>query len=166
MKKQIVINDIVTIVSSIEELEALNLSIKNLAEVYNELAKQPVSKFADKKVALKRAFEILPEYVEPAPEPKAEEQIFVHEHLIKLGLIKKAPKAAHTTRGKYNPGDVITILSPKNPKRPETQAFATFSKYQDGMTVEQALSAGIPRADLSWDNCHGFIRIAPKGAEA
>lgn len=47
-----------------------------------------------------------------------------------------------------------------NPKRKGSKSFDKFAKYKDGMTVEQAVAAGLTGADLSWDTSHKFITIA------
>jgi hypothetical protein len=56
----------------------------------------------------------------------------------------------------------ITVLSSKNPKRPESKAHAVFAKYADGMTVQEFLDAAGEAAtpNLVYDVAHGFIAIA------
>ena len=79
------------------------------------------------------------------------------------------PKAPKTPRAnKFEAGQVITLLTDKegkkygadnNPKREGTASADRFSKYKDGITVEQALAAGVKSADLDWDSKKGFISI-------
>lgn len=47
-----------------------------------------------------------------------------------------------------------------NPKRKASKSFEKFAKYKNGMTVQQAVDAGLTGADLSWDTRHKFISIA------
>jgi hypothetical protein len=51
----------------------------------------------------------------------------------------------------------ITLLVPANPKRPAS--FVRFAAYIDGMTVKEALDAGIWTADLVYDAKHAFVAI-------
>lgn len=46
-----------------------------------------------------------------------------------------------------------------NPKRPGTAGHQRFALYVDGMTVSEALAAGIWGADVAWDIEHGFISV-------
>ena len=46
-----------------------------------------------------------------------------------------------------------------NPKRPGTAGHQRFALYTDGMTVSEALAAGIWGADISWDLGKGFISV-------
>lgn len=46
-----------------------------------------------------------------------------------------------------------------NPKKPGSASFDRFAKYEDGMTVEAALNAGVIRGDLGHDTKKGFIQI-------
>jgi hypothetical protein len=46
-----------------------------------------------------------------------------------------------------------------NPKKPGTQAAARFAKYKNGMTVAEALAAGLKAKDIRWDQAHKFIQL-------
>lgn len=64
----------------------------------------------------------------------------------------------------------ITLLAAQNPKRPGSKAFAVFSKYVDGMTVQQFIDAAGDAAtpNIVYDAAHGFISVEgydPKMAE-
>lgn len=72
---------------------------------------------------------------------------------------KKANGASRGRRGSYDPGAKITLLAKENPKRKGTKAFKRFEKYRPGMTVQEALDAGVSWADLRWDNGHRLIRV-------
>jgi hypothetical protein len=50
--------------------------------------------------------------------------------------------------------------SANNPKRANSASATLFAKYRDGMTVQQAVDAGISAAALRWDKEHSFINIA------
>jgi hypothetical protein len=47
-----------------------------------------------------------------------------------------------------------------NPKKVGTKTHGRFGTlYQDGMTIQQAMDAGLPTADLVYDRDHGFIQF-------
>jgi hypothetical protein len=72
------------------------------------------------------------------------------------------PAAKGARRGpapEYADTQVITLLV-ANPKRPGSKAFARYANYKDGMTVAQALAAGLTREDFRWDVEKGHIAIA------
>jgi hypothetical protein len=59
----------------------------------------------------------------------------------------------------------ITLLVSGNPKRSGSKAHGRFESYKEGMTVKQALDAGVTTPDLIYDASHSFIKIegyAPK----
>jgi hypothetical protein len=60
---------------------------------------------------------------------------------------------------KYKPDARVTILVDKNPKRPGSKAAAIWENYRDGMTVVEAIQAGVPREGLLYDSTHHFIKI-------
>lgn len=86
----------------------------------------------------------------PAPAPRQRSAAVSEEATITLMVIGEK-------------GDVT------NPKRKGSEAHARFALYRDGMTVRQYLDAANAlghmserhkyRADLRWDEAHGFIRI-------
>lgn len=47
-----------------------------------------------------------------------------------------------------------------NPKRAGSAAHDRFKLYRDGMTVDQAIDAGVTRADINWDAKQGFITVS------
>jgi chemotaxis protein histidine kinase CheA len=75
---------------------------------------------------------------------------------------KAARAAAKQTNGaarkRFGPDARIKMLVSENPKK-HGAAAQRFPLYQDGMTVKEALEAGILRADLSWDTKKGFISV-------
>ena len=40
---------------------------------------------------------------------------------------------------------------------------STISPYRGGMTVAEAVKAGVPRGYVAWDVAHGFITLKPEG---
>jgi Protein of unknown function (DUF2786) len=118
------------------------------AKTYEEKAHQLMNKYnltlADVQKATKPT-------VQPQPEPKKPEP--------------KAKKAkAKTTGGKRGPAptyrdDQTIVVLVSNPKRPGTQAFARYAHYKTGMTIAEALAAGLRRDDFRWDVFHGHIQI-------
>jgi hypothetical protein len=57
----------------------------------------------------------------------------------------------------------IVVLSKENPKREGSDAHGRFELYtrgKKGMTVKQALAAGVSSGDLKWDSDKGFIKIS------
>lgn len=55
---------------------------------------------------------------------------------------------------------VISMLVGGNPKREGSKAHGRFALYADGMTVGEALDAGITTPDLVYDTKHGFVSIS------
>lgn len=74
----------------------------------------------------------------------------------------KAPKAEPVIRkiNGHERSAKITVLAEENPKRKGSLSHARFAKYKNGMTLEAALAAGIKAADISYDEDHGFIKVA------
>lgn len=84
----------------------------------------------------------------------------------KPATAKKADKKSEGARGrgrpgKYSPDATVHLLTKdgENPKRKGTAAYKAFAKYKNGMTVAEALKAGVRNNDLRWDAEHKFIEI-------
>ena len=85
---------------------------------------------------------------------------------------KKAPKEAAKPAAvgngsrvgrlpsKYPTTARIKLLREGNPYRTNTKGASGYSKYREGMTVKQALAAGIHRHQISYDARHGNIAVA------
>lgn len=71
----------------------------------------------------------------------------------------KAPKAKRESQGKYPATAVITLLAEKNPKREGSASHTRFAAYKTGITVAEALAAGLTTGDFHHDVAHGFISI-------
>lgn len=54
---------------------------------------------------------------------------------------------------------VISQIQP-NPKKPGSASHARFALYREGMTVSEALAAGVTTADVRWDSERGFICLS------
>ena len=94
----------------------------------------------------------------------------------KVDQTPETAPAENTTKRKppvrqpKHPGDAtITLLADKdgnpfgkdnNPKRAGSASAARFANYVNGMTVDQALAAGITRPDLDFDVQKKFISIS------
>lgn len=72
----------------------------------------------------------------------------------------RAPRES-ALRKTYPDNAVIRLKTEggKNPKRPGSKSFERFAVYKDGITVAEAVKAGVLYADLSWDVGHGFIAV-------
>ena len=75
----------------------------------------------------------------------------------------KVTSAAPAAPKEPKPADLRTIrlLSPTNPKKVGSKAAARFAKYVDGMTVADALAAGIKSIDIAWDSRRKHIELLP-----
>ena len=71
---------------------------------------------------------------------------------------KKTAKAAAGRRGNFTTEAGIKILV-DNPFREGSKGKEWFEKYKDGMTVSEALEAGVPRSQIRWDVRHEHIRV-------
>lgn len=68
-------------------------------------------------------------------------------------------KSRRTGGSKWKADQIITLLVDYNPKRASSESHARFENYEDGMSVEEALEAGLTNGDLNWDTAHDFIKI-------
>lgn len=75
------------------------------------------------------------------------------------GTATPTPTGARSQTKREDDDHVITLLVASNPKKPGTQAHIHFAVYRDGMTVADALAAGLTRGDLKWDVAHAFIKL-------
>jgi hypothetical protein len=67
-------------------------------------------------------------------------------------------KRATSTRAVHADDAKITKVE-ANPKREGTKAHARFALYKKGMTVREALEAGVTRQDLRWDTERKLVVI-------
>jgi len=69
-----------------------------------------------------------------------------------------AAKKARGPKAQFADEQVITVLV-ENPKRVGSDAHKRYALYVTGMTVREALTAGLTRADFKWDTDRGHIDI-------
>jgi len=88
------------------------------------------------------------------------------EAAAEAGTTKRQPPKREP---KYKPDATITLLADKdgkpygkdnNPKRQGSKSGERFALYTNGMTVDQAIAAGITRPDLDFDVQKKFISIS------
>ena len=123
----------------------------------------------------------LPEGLEAAAEPEAEEAVAEETEVDppaggkkpakkkavpKKVTVKKAAKpkasangAKRGPKGGFAGTDKIKILTKENPFRAGTKSAAWWAKYENGMTVEAAIAAGVPRHHIRWDSILENIKI-------
>jgi hypothetical protein len=78
--------------------------------------------------------------------------------------IEKAAESSAKVIGVRGPKGVeltaaVTLLASGNPKREGSKAADRFAGYVDGMSVQEALDAGLTTADLVYDAAHGHIAV-------
>ena len=83
----------------------------------------------------------------PAPKAKVGKPV-----VVTTSAAKRGPQA------QFADHQVITLLV-ANPKKPGSMAFRRYKLYVDGMTVREALDAGLRRDDFRWDTAKGHISI-------
>ena len=78
-------------------------------------------------------------------------------------------KVARSARTKVDTAAIISFLSDKdgnpysaenNPKRPGSASHDRFKLYREGMTVGEAIEAGLKRDDITWDVNKQYISIS------
>jgi hypothetical protein len=83
----------------------------------------------------------------------------------------KKEKAEGSGAGRTRIGEnaVISLNSDKegnkysaenNPKRPGSSSHGRFALYVDGMTVKEAIEAGLRRDDITWDVNKGYLTLS------
>lgn len=72
----------------------------------------------------------------------------------------KAPQAKKEKKVDESLSKTIHLLVASNPKKVGSASYERFAAYQEGMTVQAALKAGVKREDIAWDTRHQFISIA------
>jgi hypothetical protein len=72
------------------------------------------------------------------------------------------PQKTSTGRKKtlqFSSTQTIHLLVKENPKKKGGAPYERFAKYTEGMSVQDALSAGVFEADIVWDVKHKFIEL-------
>lgn len=75
-------------------------------------------------------------------------------------VVEKTPRGGSKGPRGIDKSAVITLLVTENPKKPSGGAAARFALYENGMTVGEAIAAGVTSTDLKFDSAKGFISIA------
>lgn len=155
---------------------------RGLVDVYNAITGLHVAKFESSDVGRRRLVTQLARYATKAAPTEA--QVIDHNQAIdaqkeptvndtaKLEtetVVTNAADATPVTKTgrakKFSGGDVVTFVG-KNYKRAGSEAFDRFARYRVGMTVDEAIAAGLKWVDLLWDTKEGndHVKIAPAGS--
>lgn len=139
------------------------LTLTQLATIYNNVAENPIKKFADRATAEKRTTTAL----------AAAGRILVEDgqggwKIAEVG-VKAATRVGSGRHSEAFPeGYAITVLAATNPKKAGTAAAARFALYKTGMTVGEyraAVKAAFPGfdclRDLRFDTERGYVSVAP-----
>jgi len=100
----------------------------------------------------KKGKEKVPKVAKPAKAakpPKAE----------KKAKAANGSKTAPGPRGLFVSSDKIKIVAKENPFRKGSKSADWFDKYKAGMTVQDAIEAGVPRHHIRWDKTLGNITV-------
>lgn len=77
--------------------------------------------------------------------------------------MKKTSKNSARRASRIAPTDRIIKLVRKNPRRPGSHGYNSFSLIRSRMTVAEYLEAGGRATDLRWDVMHGFAAVKRNG---
>ena len=72
---------------------------------------------------------------------------------------KKQEAGGSGRAGSFDLAAKITVVSKENPKRAGSKAAGYWAKYKTGMSIESVLAAGVPWADIRWNEAQGFIKV-------
>lgn len=127
-------------------IEDLDLSGKepeqaDLEEAIEKAPKKPKKEKAPKEVKAAK----------PAKAPKTPKKVAVVN-----GAKTATPKGP---RGLFVATDKIKIVAKENPFRKGSKSADWFAKYKAGMTVQDAIEAGVPRHHIRWDRTLGNITV-------
>lgn len=87
----------------------------------------------------------------------------VKPQVVPAATTPAAPAAKKAATKKVTGGEgVITVLVAGNPKKAGSKRAARFALYRDGMTVAQALEAGLYQRDIDKDLKKGYIAVDGK----
>jgi hypothetical protein len=174
------------IIEGPDSFNALKITGATVIKLFNTFAAKPIAKFETRAVGQERLFNLitekfgivelteveLPAGASPDPEPTTTqtdaaaadpsltEDIMAGKKKVAKKVAKKAAATDGSGRTRKNADAKITLLAKENPKRPASDAYKRFAKYKTGMTVGEALKAGVTSGDLAYDVKHEFIRIA------
>lgn len=87
-------------------------------------------------------------------------ECLIGKPLTRLGI--SAPRASQKRvvqlREKPTDERVVTFVA-ANPKKPGSASHERFARYEVGHTVDECITRGVTRGDISWDLERGFIRL-------
>ncbi len=137
-----------------------------LVDVYNGLTGESVSKFPRRSDGARRLFAALPRIsreepaeLSPPPRPRRTRGRGVARVSTDTETNHRFADASEA-RGKgieVTNDHRITLLVNENPKR--GAAAERFARYINGMSVEDAISAGITKSDIRWDVAHEYVQL-------
>lgn len=78
---------------------------------------------------------------------------------VKAPAKAKAKPAGRGPNGKFGKADKIKVVPEKNPFREGSKCFGWFGSIKDGMTIEEAVTAGAPRHHIRWAHSLGHIKV-------
>lgn len=96
----------------------------------------------------------------PRPEPQSAEA----EATAPAREARAKPRAERTPRSGVTDPRIIVSVAP-NPKRPGSASHARYELYRVGMTVDEAIAAGVRREDIAWDSASSRRFIALESPE-
>ena len=76
------------------------------------------------------------------------------------------PKVPDYRKLKLGADDMIRGVRSTNPWKAGTKGHGYYGLYRSGMTVAQAVKAGVPGGYIAWDAAHGFISVSAPGKKS
>lgn len=67
----------------------------------------------------------------------------------------REPRPARAPRSQTVTDPRVVVSMVPNPKRPGSASHARYELYRVGMTVDEAIAAGVKREDIAWDSAPG-----------
>ena len=74
-----------------------------------------------------------------------------------VGAVKPARGPRKAAQKTSDPRPITKVVA--NPKKKGSKSYDRFELYKEGMTVNDALAAGVLRADIAYDSERGYITI-------
>jgi pyruvate/2-oxoglutarate dehydrogenase complex dihydrolipoamide acyltransferase (E2) component len=111
-----------------------------------------------KKAAPKKAAAKAPEKAAPAKAPAAKKAAAAKAPAKKAAKSNGA-KTQVGPKGRFGLDDKIKLLKKENPFREGTKCANWYALIKDGMTVEAAIDAGVPRHHIRWEQTLGHVKI-------
>ena len=74
-----------------------------------------------------------------------------------VGAVKPARGPRKAAQKTSDPRPITKVMA--NPKKKGSKSYDRFELYKEGMTVNDALAAGVLRADIAYDSERGYITI-------